>query len=184
MSAAGRFCAAMTLLGATTDSRLGRVQLTAESGLAFGCEFVADRQRPARGPAGERRGQSPPSEGRALSALLLAGRWCRGWRRQESSKRALLYRYPPKMSTNVVTIACATINRGSTKEVASVERIKVQQSPNPNISPGAKSLGGAHPTRSAAARWGGNQELFNDGFVVVPPVPPPLRIAQSRTHIW
>lgn len=67
------------------------------------------------------------------------------------------------MSTNVVTI-----NRGSTKEVASVERIKVQQSPNPNISPGAKSLGGAHPTRSAAARWGGNQELFNDGFVVVP----------------
>lgn len=43
---------------------------------------------------------------------------------------------------------------------------------NQNLSENAaeelKSLGGSHPTRSAAARWGDSKALFNQGFVVVP----------------
>jgi hypothetical protein len=31
-----------------------------------------------------------------------------------------------------------------------------------------RSLGGSHPTRSAAARWGDDPALFRQGFVVVP----------------
>jgi hypothetical protein len=32
----------------------------------------------------------------------------------------------------------------------------------------SKSIGGGHPTRSAAARWGDNRDLFAAGFIVVP----------------
>ena len=31
-----------------------------------------------------------------------------------------------------------------------------------------KSLGGSHPERSAAARWGNHKNLFTHGFLVVP----------------
>jgi Helix-turn-helix domain len=43
---------------------------------------------------------------------------------------------------------------------------EVQHLPKP--SPAAKSLGGSHPTRSAAVRWGNKPDLFTDGFVAVP----------------
>jgi hypothetical protein len=31
-----------------------------------------------------------------------------------------------------------------------------------------RGVGGSHPTRSAAARWGGDEELFKEGFLSVP----------------
>lgn len=34
--------------------------------------------------------------------------------------------------------------------------------------PGARSLGGTHRTRSARARWGNRENLFLEGFLVVP----------------
>ncbi len=52
--------------------------------------------------------------------------------------------------------------------MASVEKNENRDFLRPDISPPAKSAGGAHPTRSAAARWGDKPELFAAGFIAVP----------------
>jgi hypothetical protein len=42
----------------------------------------------------------------------------------------------------------------------------LETKPSRNIS--KPPVGGSHPTRSASARWGGKEGLFNDGYLSVP----------------